>query len=126
MDRPVVQTALEILKRCIRSAKAVGKLDLREARVQVDDPFFQPWKTAGLLGAESPAVKGVGVGDDDTLLGTGDFESMRPGELDRAFHCFRSGSEQEDFLERLGQKTCKPLHQARSNLAGKTIACQQP
>src|SRR5271167_3192179 len=67
IDRLGIEAALEVVKGGIRSPKAVGKRDLREARIQIANPFFERWNTPGLLRAERPAMKSVAVGNDDVL-----------------------------------------------------------
>src|ERR1700693_2232560 len=67
IDLLVVETPLEVIEGCVRSPKAVRKRDLREAGIKVADPFFKNGNAPGLLPAEGPAMKCVGVGNDDIL-----------------------------------------------------------
>src|ERR1700675_1882893 len=48
IDILIIETTLEIIEGCVRSPKAVRKRDLREAGIQVADPFFQSGNAAGL------------------------------------------------------------------------------
>src|ERR1700693_4042934 len=67
IDLLCIEIALEVIEGCVRSPKAVRKRDLREAGIQVADPFFKNGNAPGLLRAEGPAMKCVGVGNDDIL-----------------------------------------------------------
>src|SRR5260370_6733100 len=81
---------------------------------------------ARVLGAQSAAEEGFVVRDDYLLGAAAALQPVRAAELDGALDGFRSGGQQEDFLERIGKQAREPFHQTRANLAWKTGIGQQP
>ncbi len=60
-------------------AESVGKRNLHEAFVQVDDPFLEHRDSAGLLRPESPPMKRLIEGYDDVLPAPAHLDAVRAG-----------------------------------------------
>ena len=99
---------------------------MHNRRVFIDDPTFLPGNSTGLLRAKGASVKAPLRADDADFFRTALFNSVSARQLDGIFRRFRTGREQENFVQTFRRESDQILCQRGAFFTRKNIVVKQP
>src|SRR5262249_17196637 len=104
----------ERVEPCILLPIPIRERRINNRRIQIDYPGFLPTQTSSLLCSQRAAMEPALEPNDANLLLATNGNPSGPSEFNRALGCFRTGRQQEYFLQIFGRQARKAGHQLGS------------